>query len=110
MRRALDDAVAHFNDAPTREQYFALYDPGVVLHGYPPGVTSLGDARDFYEAAWAANPGARLEIVGTEARGDLLEARFRYAGHDGVTVLRFGADGRVHERWQATTIAELEQA
>jgi predicted ester cyclase len=113
LRRAIEA----FHDRDRREQYLELYDPDVVLHGYPEGVEGLEGARRFYEQVWEAFPDADLTLEETVASGDRIAARYTLSGHQvadlygapagdrpititGMVMLRFKA-GRVVEEWQA---------
>jgi len=94
-------AVAAFNDPARREEYFELYDPAVVLHGYPPGCEGLAGAKAFYRALWLERPRDALVLEDVVSDGDSLSVAFRYGSDRGETRLRF-RDGRVVERWQGT--------
>lgn len=121
-RRVLEQAIADFNAALTdpecREAYLRLYDDSLVLHGYPPGLVGLDGARAFYGQIWDALPDGRLTTEDVIAGDDRIAARFRLTGTHrggplmgapaagaaidvtGMTVMRFGVNGRVVERWQ----------
>lgn len=115
---ALRSAVQKFNDPADRERYLDLYDPDVVLHGYPRGLAGREGARKFYAQLWAAFPDARLQIEDVIGRGDQIVARYRLSGVQaqdfygapvttgstemrGIAWLRF-QDGRAVEVWQAS--------
>jgi hypothetical protein len=99
-RERLLEAVGRFNRRD--ERYFELYDAGVVLHGFPEGVTDLETARPFYRRLWEQLPDAQIGIREIEDAGpDTLRVHFSFAGEDAVTTMRF-ADGRVVERWQGS--------
>ena len=99
-RERLLEAVERFNRRD--ERYFELYDPGVVLHAFPEGVTDLETARPFYLGLWEQLPDAQIEIHGIEDAGpDTIRVHFTFAGEDAVTTMRF-VDGRVVERWQGS--------
>jgi predicted ester cyclase len=115
---ALRTAVAAFNDPQDREGYLKLYDPDVVLHGYPRGLAGLEGARTFYSQLWEAFPDARLTVEEVIGSGDQIAARYRLSGIqarefygapssgeatnvDGIAWLRF-RDGRAVEVWQAS--------
>jgi predicted ester cyclase len=124
-RAAIDRAAAAFNDPARREEYFHLYDDGVVFHGFPgipPGIESV---RQFYAAFWAAFPDARFTAHDTLAEGDRVAMRFvvegthrgdfqgiaptgRRAALDGIGVLRF-AGGRCVERWTQMDVTGFMQ-
>jgi hypothetical protein len=97
----LSRAVETFNDPGRREEYFELYDPEVVLHGYPPGCEGLEGARAFYRGLWRERPDDALVLHEVVADGDCLSVAFSYGSDRGETRLRF-RDGRVVERWQGT--------
>jgi predicted ester cyclase len=97
------------------EGYLAIYDPSIRHHGLAPEPFDEAGNRAFYEAMWAAFPGAQISVLDTVAEGDKLAARFTLSGEhhgefmgiaptgrpfvlQGQTVMRF-ADGRVVERW-----------
>lgn len=103
--------------------YFELYDPDVVLHGFPPGVDDLTSARGFYEEIWTALPDGALTLHEVLAEGDLVACRVTIDGtHQGallgvpptgrallleaITILRF-RDGRTVERWNRLDEAGL---
>lgn len=92
-------AVVAFNDPGRREEYFQLYDPAVVLHGYPPGCDGLAGAKEFYRALWLERPHDALVLEDVVSDGDCLSVAFRYGSTRGETRLRF-REGRVVERWQ----------
>ena len=113
-QKALAAAVDAWN-AGAHDRYLALYDPSIVHPGLGPEPFDEKANRGFYEAIWAAFPGAQLEIDDTLADGDTLALRFHLAGEhkgefmgvpptgrsfvlNGETILAFG-DGRVIERW-----------
>jgi hypothetical protein len=99
-RTRLLEAIAAFNRQS--DEYFDLYDPDVVLHGYPEGVDGLEAAKQFYRSLWEELPEARIEIRTIEDAGaGSLRVRFDYAGQEGLTTLRF-VDGLVVERWQGS--------
>lgn len=98
---ALARAVAAFNDPQRREEYFELYHPAVVLHGYPAGCAGLEGAKAYYRRLWKENPDDLLVLDEVVADGDDLSVAFRYGRSSGETRLRFDG-GRVIERWQGT--------
>ena len=119
---ALAAAVEAWN-AGDHDRYLALYDPSIVHHGLGPEPFHDKANRGFYEAIWAAFPGAQLEIDDTLADGDKLALRFHFAGEhtgefmgvpptgrpfvlDGQTILSF-RDGRVIERWTTSDLLGL---
>jgi predicted ester cyclase len=115
---ALRAAVAAFNDPHDRAGYLKLYDPDVVLHGYPRGLAGLEGARTFYSQLWEAFPDAQLTVEEVIGSDDQVAARYRLSGiqaHEfygapstgeatkvqGIAWLRF-RDGRAVEVWQAS--------
>ena len=57
-----------FRDPAAAEPYFELYDPAVVLHGFPPGVETVGGLRAAYGEIWAALPGGRIHLCALDVR------------------------------------------
>lgn len=113
-KKALAAAVEAWN-AGDGDGYLTLYDPSTVHHGLGPEPFDQRANRGFYEAMWAAFPGAQLTIDDTVAEGDKLALRFHLAGEhkgefmgvpatgrpfllSGHTIMSF-RDGRVIERW-----------
>jgi steroid delta-isomerase-like uncharacterized protein len=113
-REALAAAVNGWN-AGDGEQYLKLYDPSIVHYGLAPEPFDKVANRGFYEAMWAAFPGAQLTIDDTVGEDDRLAIRFHVSGEhkgefmgipatgrafvlNGHTIMRF-RDGRVVERW-----------
>jgi predicted ester cyclase len=111
-------AVEAFNDPLRREGYLELYDPDVVLHGYPRDLAGSDGARTFYSQLWAAFPDARLAVEAVIGSGDQLVVRYRLSGvqardfygapvtgatteMEGIAWLRFD-DRRAVEVWQAS--------
>jgi len=123
---ALERALKYFPDPATRDQYFELYDPAVVLHGYASVEPGLANAKQFYASMWSAFPDARVQIEDVFAAGDQVACRFVMTGtHQGefngipatgkaialpgITILRF-AEGKCVERWnQADFLGLLAQ-
>ncbi|HLH64504.1 MAG TPA: ester cyclase [Solirubrobacteraceae bacterium] len=122
-RAALEKAVAAFNDPRRREGYLDLYAPGVVLHGYPRGLSGHEGARAFYLQLWRAFPDVRLTVERVLGSDEELAVRYTLSGmqaHDfygapvtgqqtrleGIAWLRFAA-GRVVEVWQASGTLDL---
>jgi hypothetical protein len=59
-RKIVEKALADFSDPLRRDQYFELYAPEIVLHGYEgvgPGIDSV---KRYYCAFWDAFPDARV--------------------------------------------------
>lgn len=59
--------------------YFELHAPGVVLHGYPFGITDRESLQAYYAEVWEACPDARLEIEDVVA-GEKVVVRFTWHG------------------------------
>jgi predicted ester cyclase len=99
------------------ESYFELYSEDVVSHGFPPDVPpTLEGMKALFHQMWTSFPDIALDTVGLVAEGDLVAVNFRVSGtHQGefmgatatgnrievgvMAFLRFGADGKVAERW-----------
>jgi predicted ester cyclase len=66
--------------------YLELYDPKVVLHGFPPDLPLGAEgAKQFYNGLWAAFPQPRLIIHDVLGEGDKLACRFQMeATHQGA--------------------------
>jgi predicted SnoaL-like aldol condensation-catalyzing enzyme len=107
--RALEDL-----NGAERESFFALYAPDVELHGYPLGVETLDDLREFYASLWEAYPDARVEVIDVAAEADFVTVRFTWHGGEisapGLLLLRFDDDGHVVERWQESSELALRRA
>lgn len=124
-RAAVEQAGERFN-AGDLDGYLELYDEGVALHGFPPGLPPGKDgARAFYGAVFAGLENRRLTFEDVIEEGDRLAFRFTFeATHegdllglaptgrqvhvDGLTILRF-RNGKVVERWQAAAEPTLMQ-
>ena len=125
-RAALAAAVESMN-VPDLDAYMEIYDPDVVLHGYPPELPpgAVG-ARVFYEMVLAALLPADAEVQQTVAEGDRISAMFSLRGiHNGEfmgipatgnemelagqTILRFDEQARIVERWQTADMLGLLQ-
>lgn len=122
LRRAIE----RFNDLEDRTAYFELYDPDVVLHGFPPGLApGIEGVEQFYAAYWAAFPDVRVTIEDVVGEGGKLAVRYTVrATHrgefmgipatgnrvtfEGITVLRFEG-GKCVERWQSADMLGLMQ-
>lgn len=114
----LQRALACFADASRRDQYFDLYAPDVVLHGYEGVQPGLESVKNYYGGIWAAFPDARVEAEDIIETPDKLAVRFVMSGTHlgplrriaptgrvislrGITILRFAA-GKCVERWSVT--------
>lgn len=122
----LERALTHFAAPATRERYFDLYDPAVVLHSNAGVESGLTHVKQFYAGIWSAFPDARIVANDVIAAGDKVVCRFVMAGtHQGdfngipatgkaivlpgITILRF-VDGKCVERWnQADFLGLLAQ-
>lgn len=117
-RKIVEQALAAFSDPASREHYFDLYAPSVVLHGYDgvdPGIESV---RRYYTAFWAAFPDARVTAEDILETQDKVIVRFLITGTHrgpilgldatgksirlaGMTILRFEGQ-KCRERWSVT--------
>lgn len=125
-KAVLQRAAENFNQRQTRESYFELYDPNIVLHGYQGVEPGLASVKQFYYAFWAAFPDCQLILEDLVAEGDKLACRFvvkathtgefqgipptgKQIALPGITILRFAGDKCV-ERWnQADFVGLLHQ-
>jgi len=121
----LGRAVSRWNEGDIAG-YLELYDADVVAHGLPGVEPGLESVRGYYEALWAAFPGARLTLDDVISEGDEVACRFTLrVTHEGefngipptnkrvvvtgITILRF-AEGKCVERWnQADFLGQLQQ-
>ena len=114
----VEKALAAFSDPAKREQYFELYSPGIVLHGYDgvePGIESV---KRYYNAFWTAFPDARVTAEDILEAQDKVVVRFLLTGThrgpilglnatgrsirlSGMTILRFEGE-QCSERWSVT--------
>lgn len=114
----VERALANFSDPLRRDQYFELYAPEVVLHGYgvvEPGIDSV---KQYYYGFWGAIPDARVAAEDIIEAPDKVVVRFsvtgthrgKFLGIDGtgkeiqmtgMTILRFRGQ-RCVERWSVT--------
>lgn len=126
MKDVLERAIRSFNDPTRREDYFELYAPEIVIHGYAGVEPGIDSVRAFYRAFWQAFPDVSLTLDNVIAEGDRLACTFHIEGthggdflgiaptgrpiaFDGVTLFRFVA-GRCVERWsQADFLGVLQQ-
>lgn len=121
LQRALDDW-----NRGNLEGHLELYDPNIVLHGYPPDLPpGVEGARVFYRGLWSAFPNPRLTFEDVITEGAQVAIRFNLrathkgdfmgiqpTGKDvtvpGITILRF-AGGRCVERWNIVDMLGLMQ-
>jgi predicted ester cyclase len=76
-------AVSRWNEGDIAG-YLELYDADVVPHGLPGVEPGLESFRGYYEALWAAFPGARLTLDDVISEGDEVACRFTLrATHEG---------------------------
>ena len=125
-RAALAQAIENWNRG-NLAAYTEIYDPNVVLHGFPPDLPpGRAGAKLFYDGLWAGFARPRLLIQDVIAEGDQLACRFEMeATHtggfmgipptgktiqvSGMTILRF-VGGRIVERWnQVDMLGWLQQ-
>jgi predicted ester cyclase len=119
----VEKALANFSDPLRRDQYFELYAPAIVLHGYgmvEPGIDSV---KHYYYGFWGAIPDARVAAEDIIEAPDKVVVRFsltgthrgRLLGIDGtgktiqltgMTILRF-QEQRCVERWSVTDSLSL---
>jgi hypothetical protein len=107
--------------------YLEMYDPQVVLHGFPPDLPSGAEGANlFYHGLWAAFPQPRLIIHDMLSDEEKLACRFEMeATHQGIfmglpptgkfvhvsgmAILRF-ANRKCVERWnQVDMLGWLQQ-
>ena len=110
----------------TLDQYLELYDPNVVLHGYPPDLPpGLTGVRAFYTGFTTAFPDSQITVDLMVGEGDYVACHFTLqATHKGEflgvpptgktvemtgqTILRFEGD-RCVERWNTGDLLGLLQ-
>jgi predicted ester cyclase len=99
------------------ERYFEAYTQDAPMHGFPATVPpTVEGIRALFGAMWAAFPDIRVEIEHLLVEDDVATLHFRIVGtHEGefmgaaptgnridvdaITLLRFGPEGKVVERW-----------
>ena len=121
LRGAVDAWNAH-----DRDRYVAGYLPDVKLHGFPEGVDDAATLGDFFAGFWEAVPDARIALGDAFEADDQAAARLTITGtHEGelmgvaathrsisvevITILRFGGDGRIAERWNVADFLSMLQ-
>ena len=122
----LQRALACFSSPSQHEEYFNLYDPNVVLHGYAGVEPGLENVKQFYAGIWSAFPDAGLIVENMFAHQDKVVCQFVMTGtHQGdfmgvpptgkpialpgITILRF-ENQKCVERWsQADFLSVLMQ-
>lgn len=121
VRAAVDAWNAH-----DRDRYVAGYATDAALHGFPPQVVDTESLGDFYAGMWAAVPDARISIEDLIEAADRAAVRLILRGtQEGalmgvpashrpfeisvMTILRFGTDDRVVERWNTADVLALLQ-
>jgi predicted ester cyclase len=117
-RNIVEKALANVSDPLRRHQYFELYAPEIVLHGYAGVGPCIDSVKRYYSAFWDAFPDARLAADDIIESHDKVVVRFsltgthrgRILGIDGtgkaiqltgMTILRFKGQ-RCVERWSVT--------
>ena len=108
-RNIVEKALANFSDPLRREEYFELYAPEIVLHGYAGVEPGIDGVKRYYSAFWAAFPDARLAAEDIIEIEDKVVIRFAVSGTHrgrmfgiegtgkevrvtGITILRFEGD------------------
>lgn len=124
-REALDHAVERWN-AGDLEGYLTLYDERIRLHGYTPEPMGMLELRAFYEEAFAAFDGPKLDFHEVLWDGDAATIRFTMTGKHvgafmgvpatgvdialpGITILHFDGDRLVERHSQADMLGLLVQ-
>jgi predicted ester cyclase len=99
------------------ERYFEAYTEDASMHGFPANVPpTVEGIRGLFGAMWAAFPDMRVESEHLVVEDDVAAVHFRARGtHEGefmgaaptgnridvevITLLRFGPEGKIVERW-----------
>jgi predicted ester cyclase len=114
-RQSFLKAVRCFADPNTRQGYFELYSPDIVLHGYRGVEPGLESAKRFYTSFWLVFSDARIEIEDLIEQDDNVAARYSIKGTQrrefmgiapsgrsinlpGISLLHF-RNGQCFERW-----------
>jgi hypothetical protein len=94
--RAVQEAVARFNDRDAREGYFDLYDPHCRIHGLPPGLPpNLAGLQTFYRVVWEAFPDIAITLEEVFGENDSLAVRFEARGVHTSDFFGMPASGRL---------------
>lgn len=116
-------ALADFSDPLRRDQYFELYAPEIVFHGYGVVQPGIDNVKHYYYGFWAAIPDARVTAEDIIEAPDKVVVRFSLTGTHrgrllgingtgkgiqltGMTILRF-QEQRCVERWSVTDSLSL---
>jgi steroid delta-isomerase-like uncharacterized protein len=122
---AFDRAVAGWN-AGDLDQYLALYDERIQLHGYTPEPMGKAEVREFYDTTMSSLDNPQLEIHEVLWDGDACAVRLTMSGrHVGeflgvpatgnefaistITILHFEGDKVVERHSQADMLGLLVQ-
>jgi predicted ester cyclase len=117
-RKIVEKALADFSDPLRRGQYFELYAPEIVLHGYHGVGPGIDNVKRYYAAFWDAIPDARILADDIIESYDKIVVRFSLTGTHrgsilgidptgkaiqltGMTILRLN-EQRCVERWSVT--------
>lgn len=92
--KIVEQALAAFSDPASRERYFDLYAPGIVLHGYDGVDPGLESVRSYYAAFWTAFPDARVTAEDILEIQDKVVVRFLITGTHRGPILGLGATGK----------------
>jgi steroid delta-isomerase-like uncharacterized protein len=118
-------AAQNFSDPKARDQYLALYDSTIKLHGLGPQPLDHAGVVQFYQGFWAAFPDAILTFDDLVGEGDKVTVRFHVTGTHkgdfmgipatakkislgGITILQFKG-GKCIERWSVADMLGLLQ-
>ena len=122
-RKVVEQALQHFANPDSRQEYFDLYSDDIILHGYQGIEPGIENVKRFYGAFWSAFPDAsvtaediieqtdtlivRYIIVGTH-RGAFMgvPATGRQIRLPGISILHF-RNHRCFERWTASDSLSL---
>jgi predicted ester cyclase len=76
----LREAVGHFNDPNTRDQYFNLHVVDAVIHGYEGLEPGLPNIKRYYQVLWDAFPDVHLTLEDMFSAKDRVANRFSIEG------------------------------